>query len=418
MASIHRHIPGDRDGSLCFKAAIKRIGIVPRKQYLVPFLVEDETDATIFAARLNKLESIVDSGGELDSKTEKFLDSLSPKFYAKLCEAGWVESEEIPQATNGKTCVDLAELYIAWKQDQEGISQEHIVKSCRSLDYFATIFPNTALDDLNLESGITLKEKLFKGEGYVRLDHPRFGGSPPREKRVSSRSPSTVDSILKHVLEAIDLALDEGYLERNPFKRLSRPGQHKAENERVEAETVLRLIDATDNTDQKIILALARFCGIRTPSELTELRWGHIQFGDDPHVLIHSPKTGRYEGKDIRICPLLLRDVDRLLENWKPKGAGKSDFVIENAAWRKKKGSANDSWLGKLLKREGVPRWNRLWQSLRESAESDMRSIPGVDPEQVSMWIGHDIATYRKHYRGPSEEVRKTARESLLKVVG
>ncbi|WP_146395078.1 hypothetical protein [Planctomycetes bacterium CA13] len=221
-----------------------------------------------------------------------------------------------------------------------------------------------------------------------------------------ARSPSCVDNILKHCNEALERATDEGRVRKNPWKRLERPGQHSGVTEYISRATIAQVIKKLDNVAHIRVLSLARFAGLRISSELINQKWGHVTLNEDPRVLIHSPKTARYAGGDSRICPLLF-GLDTLLAH-----ESEGPHVIQQPELWKYKGNANAKWLSDVLKSAKVPQRRGLWTSLRESAEADMRDLPGVDPEQVSLWIGHDIKTYRKHYRNPSTEARRCARKA------
>jgi integrase len=51
------------------------------------------------------------------------------------------------------------------------------------------------------------------------------------------------------------------------------------------------------------IIALARYGGLRIPSELTRLTWRDIDF-DSGRIRIHAPKKENHKGWGIRYCPL------------------------------------------------------------------------------------------------------------------
>ena len=59
------------------------------------------------------------------------------------------------------------------------------------------------------------------------------------------------------------------------------------------------------------IFSLARFGGLRTPSEMLLLRWADVDW-ERGRLLIRSPKTEHHEGKDSRLVPIFPEPVRSL----------------------------------------------------------------------------------------------------------
>ena len=60
---------------------------------------------------------------------------------------------------------------------------------------------------------------------------------------------------------------------------------------------------ACPDAEWRLIVALARFGGIRIPSELVTLKWSDINW-EEEKITIHSSKTEHHQGKGTRIIPL------------------------------------------------------------------------------------------------------------------
>jgi integrase len=85
-------------------------------------------------------------------------------------------------------------------------------------------------------------------------------------------------------------------------------------------------LEAAPDLQWRLIIALARFGGLRTPSELVRLRWTDVLW-DKERIVVHSPKTEGYEGKETRVVPLFPELKTLLNEAWEAE-AENSEFVI------------------------------------------------------------------------------------------
>jgi integrase len=86
---------------------------------------------------------------------------------------------------------------------------------------------------------------------------------------------------------------------------------------RVDAADFPRLLDACDNPQQRVIVALGLYLFLRS-SEIKELRIGSVNL-DRGEVLVYQPKTGRYD--EMPICAELDTELRRWL-TWYAEDAG------------------------------------------------------------------------------------------------
>ena len=64
----------------------------------------------------------------------------------------------------------------------------------------------------------------------------------------------------------------------------------------ISREDIQKVLDACPDNEWRLIFALARYGGLRIPSELYGLIWDDILW-DKERFVIHSPKTEHNEGK-------------------------------------------------------------------------------------------------------------------------
>lgn len=165
------------------------------------------------------------------------------------------------------------------------------------------------------------------------------------------------------------------------------------------------VLAAEPDTEFRVIIGLARYAGLRTPSETLLLRWPDIDFAAG-RMVIHSPKLEAYEDKEYRVIPLwpeIRRDLEVLHDRAEPgavyvitrhRPANCDPASVATPNWRTR--------LKRLLKRAGVPSWPKLFVNLRASHRVEVEE---QWPRHVAdAWLGHDSDTADKHYLMPTPE--------------
>ena len=109
-------------------------------------------------------------------------------------------------------------------------------------------------------------------------------------------------------------------IDKNPFSGLKATVQaNKTRFFYIDQETIDKVIETAADTEWKLIFALARFGGLRCPSEILELKWSDIDWAEE-EMTVRSDKTEHHTGQDQRIVPIfsdllpILRDAWDLLE--------------------------------------------------------------------------------------------------------
>ena len=191
------------------------------------------------------------------------------------------------------------------------------------------------------------------------------------------------------------------WIERNPFADVSHKGgdPHKRQRYITEAETT-RLIDAAPNWVWRTIIALARYGGLRTPSETLSLRIADLDWEHGAMTVI-SPKTEGH-GQGHRAVPMFARLRPFLEEAWNMAQEGQTHVIPENLYLPAAHGP--HGWVNcnlrttfeKIVHRAGLEPWPRLFHALRASCESDLaREYPITT---VCKWIGNTVAIAARHY--------------------
>ena len=117
-------------------------------------------------------------------------------------------------------------------------------------------------------------------------------------------APTTVHKRLQFARQFFHAARKHRLIEENPFAEVrSNPGNETDRQRFVTREETAKLLEACPNRDWRLITLLARYGGLRCPSEVLSLRLDDIDWAGDK-VTVTSPKTEHHPGKDTRVIPL------------------------------------------------------------------------------------------------------------------
>lgn len=178
----------------------------------------------------------------------------------------------------------------------------------------------------------------------------------------------------------------------NPFIELKRTSQtNEARQYFVTRKEISRILDYCPDAQWRAIVALARFGGLRTPSETFALRWEDINW-DLNRMTIRSSKTERYEGHSSRIVPLFPELVKPLEDCFELAQPG-DEYVI----MRYRDPSCNlRTQFEKIIGRAGLKPWPKLFHNLRASRESEL--VEEYPLHVVCDWIGNSRVIAKTHY--------------------
>ncbi|MCX7428999.1 MAG: site-specific integrase [Planctomycetia bacterium] len=138
-------------------------------------------------------------------------------------------------------------------------------------------------------------------------------------------------------------------------------------------------------------MALARYGGLRTPSETFALTWGCVDW-ERGRVRIPSPKTECHMGREVRTIPLF-QELRSHLEAVFDEAEPGTTYVIG----RHRLGSANlRTQLLRIMNRAGVTPWPRLFQNMRASRETELSRRHPL--HVVTTWIGNSAPIAARHY--------------------
>jgi integrase len=164
----------------------------------------------------------------------------------------------------------------------------------------------------------------------------------------------------------------------------------KARRVFVTREVTAKVLDACPDAGWRLVVALARFAGIRIPSELLLLTWDDILW-DEGKFRVRSPKTEHHEGKGERWVPIFpeLRPYLEAAFEAAPEGA-------VHLVGRRNDGVNLRTRLLRIIRRAGCTPWPKLFVNLRASRETELVAVYPL--HVVCAWLGNSELIAHKHY--------------------
>ena len=219
-------------------------------------------------------------------------------------------------------------------------------------------------------------------------------------------APMTVRKRIQFAKTIFRSAFRHGVIASNPFEDVKVKATMPDRQYFVSRSDTERLINACPDLDWRLIVSLARYGGLRCPSEVLSLQLDHIDWERD-RILVTSPKTEHHPGRESRLIPLFpeLREVLGEALECADDGA---IFVVDERYRR----TANTSqgWRNinlrttfqKIVRRAGLEPWPRLFHNLRSTRETEL--VDEYPIHVVAEWMGHTTDIAMKHYTQTTQE--------------
>ena len=316
------------------------------------------------------------SGQPMPRETAVWLTGVGAKLRDKLAAVGLAE------APKRSALGDFLKTYILSRPDVKPATLEVWQQPCRNLtEFFGADKPlrNLTAGDADQFKAWLLTQKLASATIAKRLAFAR----------------TFLHVARKHKL-----------IDENPFAEVKIPAANVSARQRfVSRDDALKMLDRADPI-WRTIIALARFGGLRSPSEVLSLEWRHVDLKNNC-ITVVSPKTERYEGKGSRRIPLFAELRPYLDEAFELAEPGQT-FVVGGDY--REKANKPTGWkncnlrkpMEKLVRRAGLEPWPRLFHNLRSSRETEL--LEQFPLHVVAQWMGHDAKVSLKHYAQTTEE--------------
>ena len=231
-------------------------------------------------------------------------------------------------------------------------------------------------------------------------------------------SPNTAGQNVKRCRQMLKAAIDDGLLENNPLKGIKIDlSSDKTKNRYIDAEAAKAILNACPDQEWRVVFALARYGGLRCPSEVLRLRWSDINW-ERGRFKVHSTKTKR-AGKGERVVPLFpelrteLADLSEIVQPGIEVPA--SDYVIKR--YRHTEQNLR-SQLHRVADGAGVERWPKPFMCLRSSRRTELERSGRFPNHVLNDWFGHSGAIAETYYLQTTEDDFELAGDLLGCLLG
>ncbi len=187
-------------------------------------------------------------------------------------------------------------------------------------------------------------------------------------------------------------AYRKGLIEKNPFEGVA-VGRATNDDRRVfvSCEISQRVLAKCPDWQWRLVVALARYGGLRCPSEIALLKWSDIHW-DSERFTVTSTKTKRY-GKATRVVPIF-PELRPYLDEGYFRDDGDKTWVVPMLAGNAEKNLGTR--FRKIIRRAGVEVWPKPFQNCRSSRQTELeQQFPTY---VVCAWPGNTPTVAHKHY--------------------
>ena len=336
---------------------------------------------------ISNLVNACNSGGAITPATLDWLAKIRPFVRKRLESLGLIETAT--DTTQGHTVETWCKVYIAMREKDGQTKADSIRKMKDVSKRLSLFFKNTPL-----ESVTKLEAKNFKAflVGKVKLAE-----NTARKHIAISR-------------QFFNAAIESRIIIENPFRGQPVTVQaNKARFYYVTPQEAQGVLEACPDAQWRLIFGLARFGGLRCPSEILRLKWQDVDFEHD-RFTVYASKTEHHADGGIRTVPMFPELKPLFQDVFDEAEPGTAHCITK---YRSKEVNLRTQ-LGKIIKRAGLKLWPKLFQNCRSTRETELFKMTNGNVKAVCEWIGNSPAVAMQHYAQVTEADMKQAAKLMV----
>jgi integrase len=313
--------------------------------------------------RVEYLVAALGSGTAVDGDTAKWLGDISDDLHARLARVGLTA----PRLRAGAGMGEFTAAYITSRAD---------------------VKPRTVL---NLQACAARLVEFFGADRQMQDVSP--GQADEFCAWLRGRyAQATAARTIKRAKQFFKAARRKDLISRNPFEECKAGHQHnKARAFFVTQDAAGKVLAACPDHQWRVLFALARFGGLRCPSETLNLEWADVDW-EKNRFRVRSPKQERHESGGERWVPIFPELRPHLAEAFELAEPGTVHVVT-----RYRDTSVNlRTGLCRIIRRAGLETWERPWHNLRATRQTELSAQFPL--HVVCYWMGNQQAVAAEHY--------------------
>lgn len=328
--------------------------------------------------RIEALVADVTAGVAHSHELAQWLRDLPDKAHERLVRAG------LAAPRKERVAVTLEQLVVAF-EDRAAVKPATRAAYKQTLDSLRAFFgPERPITSISAEQADEWRKWIAEDDKAV---------TRKREAASNRLAPATVAKRTYVAKQVFRRAIRWGWLTTNPFEALRAGSQaNPARAAYVSLQTITDVLEACPGVDWRVVVALARYAGLRCPTEVGAVTWADVDWSRG-RLTVRAKKT-EHHGADhavrvVPICPELRSVLTEAFERAEDGAA----LVAPLAA---RAGANLRTTLEKIIGRAGHTPWPRLFQNLRASCATDWTER--YPAHVVAKWLGHSPMIAAQHY--------------------
>ena len=314
------------------------------------------------------------TGFPLDAETSFWLAKIGDDLAGKLIAVGLIP-ERVPVSLGG-----FIDQYVAKRADAKPRTLTNLKQAATKLKAFF----GTETDIRDISAG-----KADDWQLELRKHH----------------APAYVARLIKYGKQFFHAARRSRIIDRSPFDEIKAGSMSNADRiVMISKEDTEKIISACPTSEWRLIVALARYGGLRCPSELMALAWEDVDWDRD-RFLARSSKTAHHADGGCRWVPIFPELRPHLEAAFDEAPAGQVYVFSRNRSHETNLRTAFE----RIIIKAGLLPWTKPFQNLRASRETELAEEYPL--HVVTAWIGNSAQVAARHYlKVTDEHFEKAAR--------
>ena len=313
-----------------------------------------------------------------------WINNITDGLRKRLEKLGIIESK-----TNGQSfaAAEWTEKYIKSRPDVKDITRGKWQNTANKLFAF---FKEQPIDSITVQQAKNFRVYL---------------------KSTMGLSENTVRRIIGLSRQFFKSAIEAGHIDKNPFMGQSVAVRaNPARFFYITQEMAIKVLEACPDTQWRLIFGLARWGGLRCPSEILRLKWQDIDF-ENNQFTVHASKAEHHADGGIRAVPMF-PELRPLFQDAFDMAKVGDVFCIN----RFRNNSTNlRTQMCRIITRAGLEPWPKLFQNLRSTRETELFKMTNGNVKAVCSWIGNSPEIAMQHYAQVTEaDIQEAAKMTLL----